>query len=188
MYMYTETATRHPIRCSVRNMNAGSADGSVAEQATLETIKQGTCDIYVTASSLHLCMADQFAGSSDTCCMYSPRLTRQLSRTASPSCLPVTGSTTLLVCASTATLMRGFTKGALWCNKYNPARWMLSPILASCSVKVQGLSLSAKPPQPLLDCMLYLTQYPYGPGTSPSSANRCILGNMNLRSNLSRKL
>jgi len=41
--------------------------------------------------------------------------------------------------------------------------------------------------QPLLDCMLYLTQYPYDPGTLPSSANQCILGNVYLRSN-SREL
>ncbi len=42
--------------------------------------------------------------------------------------------------------------------------------------------------QPLLDCILYLTQHPYDPGTLPSSANQCILGNVYLRSNLSRKL
>ncbi len=44
--------------------------------------------------------------------------------------------------------------------------------------------------QPLLDCILYLTltQYPYDPGTLPSSANQCILGNVYLRSNLSREL
>jgi len=32
--------------------------------------------------------------------------------------------------------------------------------------------------QPLLDCILYLTltQYPYDPGTLPSSANQFILG------------
>ncbi len=45
--------------------------------------------------------------------------------------------------------------------------------------------------QPLLDCIriLYLTQtqYPYDPGTLPSSANQYILGNEYLRSNLSRK-
>ncbi len=43
--------------------------------------------------------------------------------------------------------------------------------------------------QPLLDCILYLTltPYPYDPGTLPSSANQCILGNVYLRSNLSRK-
>ena len=43
--------------------------------------------------------------------------------------------------------------------------------------------------QPLLGCILYptLTQYPYDPGTLPSSANQCILGNVYLRSNLSRK-
>jgi len=41
--------------------------------------------------------------------------------------------------------------------------------------------------QPLLDCMLYLTHYLYDPGTLPSSANQCILGNVYLRSNLSRK-
>ncbi len=45
--------------------------------------------------------------------------------------------------------------------------------------------------QPLLDCIrilyLTLTQYPYDPGTLPSSANQCILGNEYLRSNLSRK-
>jgi len=39
----------------------------------------------------------------------------------------------------------------------------------------------------LLDCMLYPTQYLYDPGTLPSSANQCILGNVYLRSNLSRK-
>ncbi len=39
----------------------------------------------------------------------------------------------------------------------------------------------------LLDCMLYLTQYLYDPGILLSSANRCILENMYLRSNLSRK-
>ena len=38
--------------------------------------------------------------------------------------------------------------------------------------------------QPLLDCMLYLTQYLYDPG----SANKCILGNVYLRSNLSRNI
>ncbi len=31
------------------------------------------------------------------------------------------------------------------------------------------------------------SQYPYDPGTLPSSANQCILGNVYLRSNLSRK-
>ncbi len=41
--------------------------------------------------------------------------------------------------------------------------------------------------QPLLDCILYLMQYPYDPGTLPSSANQSILGNVYLRSNLSRK-
>ena len=41
--------------------------------------------------------------------------------------------------------------------------------------------------QPLLDCMLYLTQYLCDPGTLPSSANQCILGIVYLRSNLSRK-
>jgi len=41
--------------------------------------------------------------------------------------------------------------------------------------------------QPLLDCMLYLTQYLYDPGTLPTSANQCILGNVYLRSNLSRE-
>ena len=45
--------------------------------------------------------------------------------------------------------------------------------------------------QPLLGCirMLYLTltQYPYDPGTLPSSANQCILGKVYLRSNLSRE-
>ncbi len=40
--------------------------------------------------------------------------------------------------------------------------------------------------QPLLDCKLYLTQGPYDLGTSSSSANQCILGNVYLRSNLSR--
>ena len=42
--------------------------------------------------------------------------------------------------------------------------------------------------QPLLDCILYLTltQYPYDPGTLPSSANQCVLGKVYLRSNLSR--
>jgi len=42
--------------------------------------------------------------------------------------------------------------------------------------------------QPLLDCMLYLTQYLYDPGILPSSANQCILGNVYLRSNLPRAL
>ncbi len=41
--------------------------------------------------------------------------------------------------------------------------------------------------QPLLDCILYLTQHPYDPGTLPGSADQCILGNVYLRSNLSRK-
>ncbi len=41
--------------------------------------------------------------------------------------------------------------------------------------------------QPLLDCILYLTQYLYDPGTLPSSANQCILAKVYLRSNLSRK-
>ncbi len=43
--------------------------------------------------------------------------------------------------------------------------------------------------QPLVDCILYLTltQYPYDPGTLPSSANQCILGNVYLRSHLSRE-
>ncbi len=40
------------------------------------------------------------------------------------------------------------------------------------------------------DCIrilyLTLTQYPCDPGTLPSSANQCILGNVYLRSNLSR--
>ncbi len=40
--------------------------------------------------------------------------------------------------------------------------------------------------QPLLDCILYLTQYLYDPGTLPSSANQCTLGKVYLRSNLSR--
>ncbi len=39
--------------------------------------------------------------------------------------------------------------------------------------------------QPLLDCMLYLTQKP---GILPSSANQCILRNGHLRSNLLRNL
>ena len=41
--------------------------------------------------------------------------------------------------------------------------------------------------QPLLDCMLYLTQYLYDPDILPSSANQCILGNVSLRSNPERK-
>ena len=43
--------------------------------------------------------------------------------------------------------------------------------------------------QPLLDCTLYLTliRYPYDPGTLASSANRCILGKVYLRFNLSSK-
>ncbi len=39
----------------------------------------------------------------------------------------------------------------------------------------------------VLDCMLYLTQSLYDPGISPSSANWCILGNVYLRSNQSRR-
>ncbi len=42
--------------------------------------------------------------------------------------------------------------------------------------------------QPLLDCMLYLTQYLYDPGILPSSANQCVLGNVYLRFNSSRKI
>ena len=45
--------------------------------------------------------------------------------------------------------------------------------------------------QPLLGCIhilyLTLTQYPYDPGTLPSSANQCILGKVYLRSSLSKK-
>ncbi len=41
--------------------------------------------------------------------------------------------------------------------------------------------------QPFSDCMPYLTQHPYDPGTLPRSANQCILGNMYLRSYLSTK-
>jgi len=45
--------------------------------------------------------------------------------------------------------------------------------------------------QPLFDCMrtlyLMLTRYPYDPGTLPGSADQCILGNVYLRSNLSRE-
>ncbi len=41
--------------------------------------------------------------------------------------------------------------------------------------------------QPLLDCILYLTQYLYDPGILPSSANQCMLGKVYLRSNLSRE-
>ena len=42
--------------------------------------------------------------------------------------------------------------------------------------------------QPVLDCIVYLTltQYPYDPDNLLSSANQCILRNVNLRSNLSR--
>ncbi len=32
--------------------------------------------------------------------------------------------------------------------------------------------------QPLLDCMLYLTQCVYDPGTLPSSANQCMICNL----------
>ncbi len=42
--------------------------------------------------------------------------------------------------------------------------------------------------QPLLDCILYLTQYLYDPGNLPSSANQRILGKVYLRSDLSRRL
>ena len=38
--------------------------------------------------------------------------------------------------------------------------------------------------QATLDCTLYLMQYPYDPGISPSSANYCILGKVYLRFNL----
>jgi len=38
----------------------------------------------------------------------------------------------------------------------------------------------------LLDYIPYLKQYPHDPGNMPSSANKCILGKMYLRSNLSR--
>ncbi len=37
------------------------------------------------------------------------------------------------------------------------------------------------------NCMLYLTQYVYDPGTLPSSTNQCVLGNLYLRSHLSSK-
>ena len=50
------------------------------------------------------------------------------------------------------------------------------------------LNASRSLTQPLLDCMLYLTQYLYNPVTLPSSANQCILGNVYLRCNLSRQL
>jgi len=44
----------------------------------------------------------------------------------------------------------------------------------------------AQPNPTLLDCILYPMQYPYDPGTLPSSANQCILGKVYLRSNVSR--
>ena len=45
-------------------------------------------------------------------------------------------------------------------------------------------SASCSLTQPLLDCILYLTliRYPYDPGTLASSANRCVLGKVYLRS------
>ena len=54
---------------------------------------------------------------------------------------------------------------------------------ASSSAKACPGSLT----HPLLDCMLYLTQYLCDPGMLPSSANQCILGNVYLRSNLPRE-
>ncbi len=53
-----------------------------------------------------------------------------------------------------------------------------------------NFSASRSLPQPLFDCILYLTltQYPYDPGTLPGSADQCILGNVYLRSNLSWKV
>ena len=58
-------------------------------------------------------------------------------------------------------------------------------ILRNC--KYWHFSASRGLTQPLLDCILYLTliQYPYDPGTLPSSAGQCILGKVYLRSNLS---
>ena len=52
-----------------------------------------------------------------------------------------------------------------------------------------AFSASRSLTQSLLECILYLTltQYPYNPGTWPSSVNQCILGSVYLRSNLSRK-
>jgi len=44
----------------------------------------------------------------------------------------------------------------------------------------------AQPDTTLLDCILYLTQQLYDPDISPGSANQCILGDMRLKSNLSR--
>lgn len=49
LLMTDECATFSTTFSSACNATAGSADGSVAEQATRETIKQGTCDIHVTA-------------------------------------------------------------------------------------------------------------------------------------------
>jgi len=40
--------------------------------------------------------------------------------------------------------------------------------------------MHAQPDTTLLDCILYLMQYPYDPGMLPSSANQCILGKVYL--------
>ena len=45
----------------------------------------------------------------------------------------------------------------------------------------------AQPNMTLLDCILYPMQYLYDPGVSSSSANQCSLGNLYLKSDLSRK-
>ena len=63
-----------------------------------------------------------------------------------------------------------------------------SEVLLTMTVNIASdFNASRSLTQPLLDCMLYLTQYLYDPGTLPSSANQCILGNVYLRSNLSRE-
>jgi hypothetical protein len=41
--------------------------------------------------------------------------------------------------------------------------------------------------QPLLDCILYLTQYLYDASTLPCCANQCILGKVHLTSEASTK-
>ncbi len=67
-------------------------------------------------------------------------------------------------------------------------RVTVQQVCSEIAFKMHSNAFSAlrSQPQPLLDCILYLTlaQHPYDPGTLPSSANQCTLGNVYLRSNL----
>jgi len=66
------------------------------------------------------------------------------------------------------------------------ASFRIQHFYMTVNIPSEMLFNASRPTQPLLDCILLWQNIL--PSILPSSANQCILGNMYLRSNLSRKL